>query len=985
MTNLKNILSCSILLFSFFALPKDSIAQTNVTPKSSEINFNQVAEPQFSKQRGFYESSFDVVISTSVNQAVIKYTLDGSDPAFSLTAITNASPVTVRINPDSTYGVRGKNAGVTLRACVVTSDSLISKTQTHTYLFINKVTSLSPDGVKPGSGWPNPTTSGQQSIDYGMDPEIYNDIRYTDLIDDALLSIPTISVVTDLKNLFQPDSGIYMNAYQDGINWERPASIELLNPDGSAGFQVNAGIRIRGGASRSGANPKHAFRLFFRSVYGDSKLNFPLFENEGVDTFDKVDLRTSQNYSWSFPGHQGEYNTMNRDVFSRDLQGMMKQPYTKSRYYHLYIDGYYWGIYQTEERPEAKFAVSYFGGSEEDYDVVKSDDSWPPHIEVTDGNLDAYQEIWNYCVTGFQDNVNYFKLQGLNPDGSANPSYKKLVDIDNLIDFMLIIFYTGNFDSPTTIWSNNKNPRNFFCIYNRNRNDGFKFIIHDAEHTLRTTSGEHPATVGLYENRVNIGSLSSSNPYLMTVTSFNNLHPQWLHFKLSENPEYRIRFADRVYKHFFNEGSITTEKVTQLFQNRAQQIETAIIGESARWGDTYHSPARNKFDDWLPAVEDILYNYFPYRGTIVLNQFKGANLFPTFNPPLFKINDVEIKSEILNVEPGFVIKIQKPSGINGTIYYTTDGNDPREIGGNISSTAVSGGDSVGVTINSTTILKARIKNGTKWSALHKVTFFAGNETGNIKVTEIHYHPLDGAGVENSEYEFLELKNIGSTPVNLSEAKFVKGITYNFPSDVVLNPQEFYVIAANIDEFNNRYNFFPSAEYTGKLDNAGENITLLTVSGDTIFSITYDDKYPWPEQPDGSGYSLVTKEINPTGNLNDPNNWRASYQIHGSPGKDDLPTPVEIENELPATIELLQNYPNPFNPSTTIQYALNSVSNVHLAVYDVLGREISVLVNETQQQGFYKINFSNAELASGVYFCKLKTDQKTLTKKMLYLK
>jgi hypothetical protein len=179
---------------------------------------------------------------------------------------------------------------------------------------------------------------------------------------------------------------------------------------------------------------------------------------------------------------------------------------------------------------------------------VKAGDGWPASIEVTDGNLNAYQEIWDFCTTGFASNTNYFKLQGLNVDGSRDLTKKVLVDIDNLIDCMLIVFYTGNFDYSTTKWSNNKDPRNFYAIYNRNdNNSGFKFFIHDAEHTLRTTPGEWGTwytpdpTVGINEDRVNIGTITT---YLkMTVTDFTKFHPQWLHFKLSDNAEYRMRFA----------------------------------------------------------------------------------------------------------------------------------------------------------------------------------------------------------------------------------------------------------------------------------------------------------------------------------------------------------------------------------------------------------------------------------------------------------
>ena len=102
-----------------------------------------------------------------------------------------------------------------------------------------------------------------------------------------LKSIPTFSIVTDLDYLFDPTTGIYVNAYGDGRDWEREASVELIYPDGTTGFQIDAGIRIRGGYSRSSDNPKHAFRLLFRSEYGDSKLEYPLFGAGGMDVFDK--------------------------------------------------------------------------------------------------------------------------------------------------------------------------------------------------------------------------------------------------------------------------------------------------------------------------------------------------------------------------------------------------------------------------------------------------------------------------------------------------------------------------------------------------------------------------------------------------------------------------------------------------------------------------------------------------------------------------
>ena len=143
-----------------------------------------------------------------------------------------------------------------------------------------------------------------------MDPDIVDSAQWGPQMEAALTQIPSMSIVMDIDDLLSSSTGIYTHARNHGIAWERPISLELLNPDGSQGFNVNAGLRVRGGFSRSGNNPKHAFRLFFRDEYGDGKLRFPIFGSEGVDEFDKLDLRTTQNYSWAFQGS-------NRNAFVR--------------------------------------------------------------------------------------------------------------------------------------------------------------------------------------------------------------------------------------------------------------------------------------------------------------------------------------------------------------------------------------------------------------------------------------------------------------------------------------------------------------------------------------------------------------------------------------------------------------------------------------------------------------------------------------------
>jgi len=572
-----------VFLLCFLFFPPGSFSQTN----SPVQVLNQAEKPHISTESGFYKKPFDVIVSTGMDGMEIYYTLNGSDPATSAYSFKGLSPVKIHIDPQK-YSGRGRTPGVILRTRAKSDSYSFSPTTTNTYLFVDNI---NVQTSSPGNDWPYYSNVNGQYIDLLMDSRILTDPVYGEQMRKALLQIPSISIATDNKNLFSSGSGIYVNAMGRGLEWEVPASVELINPDGSDGFQIDAGLRIRGGYSRNDSFRKHAFRLFFRSEYGAAKLDFPLFGDEGVKSFDKIDLRCSQNYSWSKGGSEAPFCTFTRDVFSRDAQGILNQEYTRSRYYHLYINGLYWGLYQSQERPEASFAADYMGGDQADYDVVKRAGE-TEIIEATDGTLDSWREVWDLCQKGFSDNASYYRIQGLNENGVRDPSIKVLVDIDNLIDYMNIIFYTGNFDAPASSFFNNKSPNNFYAIYNKNDDRGFTFLAHDNEHTLLTVPVSDNPNYGINENRVNIGSITSS--YKMEVNSFEKFHPQWLHFKLSQNAEYRQRFSDRAYRLYYNNGIFTPEKAAALFKNRTLEIDTAVIAESARWGDIGNSVSRTK-------------------------------------------------------------------------------------------------------------------------------------------------------------------------------------------------------------------------------------------------------------------------------------------------------------------------------------------------------------------------------------------------------
>jgi hypothetical protein len=186
-------------------------------------------------------------------------------------------------------------------------------------------------------------------------------------------------------------------------------------------------------------------------------------------------------------------------------------------------------------------------------------------------------------------------------------------------------------------------------------------------------------------------------------------------------------------------------------------------------------------------------------------------------------------------------------------------------------------------------------------------------------------------------------------------------------------------------FQKRYGFTPAGEYNHYLDSKGERITLVNAAGDTIFTVKYNNKAPWPESADGDGYSIVAKNINGYGNPDSAGYWRASLNINGSPGRDDLSTGIEDgKNQQPDVFQLYQNFPNPFNPTTQLSYTISQSGFISLKVFNMLGQQVAILYEGVQLPGTYQVTFNAAHLASGVYFYRMQAGSFVETKKMLLI-
>lgn len=794
-------------------------------PNDSSILWGGMTAPvQASVARGFHYEPLNVALSTETDNAEIRYTLDGSTPTADHGEIYS-QPISI------------SNTTI-LRTVAVKPDWRTGAAATYSYIFPEAVVNQPADPAGFSNiAWPEHWGTHRITLfgynkgdpvesDYGMDPKVTQDPAYQERMVESLLSLPSISLVTDMSNL-----DIYFEDPQmRGPESERPASIEFIYPDEpERDFHVGTGLRIQGGAGRWEYMPKHSFRLFFKQKYGTTKLRHKVFDDSHLTSFNTLVLRGG--VGRSFAGHPNTVDqpdvhndhhmtTYARDEWARDSEIAISGAGSHGTFVHLYLNGLYWGLYNLVERPDRSFAADYFGGDVESWFTAT-------HGGAGDGQPDRFVVMMQLA-----------EARGLaDPDKYA--TMLEFIDPVHFSDYMILNWAMGNRDWPENNWYINVN-------YPAGRN---LFFVWDAENTWNVGA------------ELRIGGVPKEGAPFPNVAKL-------VFDALMENEEYRLLLADRLSKHLRNDGLLTDEPSQARWRAIAEPLEPAIIAESARWGDTrYAEPIT--LDDWQIANEHVL-SQMVGNGERLLQQARAAGYYPSIDAPNFSQHGGEFNQSLF---------VEISTAENGEIWYTLDGSDPRGEAGLRYESPIS--------LDTATTVKARQRVDGIWSALTEARFRRSDQRSDVRITEIMYHPLDGSVHDDPErpsenYEFIEIRNIGEDDADLSLAYF-EGITHIFPQYTTLGAGESMVLISDFRAFRQRY---PTADfhgiYTGKLSDRGETLTLRDRLGNIIASVAYQDGRGWPLSADGIGDSLVLYNFN--GSADDSSKWRASERIHGSPGK-----------------------------------------------------------------------------------------------------
>ncbi|MBL7219448.1 MAG: lamin tail domain-containing protein [Phycisphaerae bacterium] len=797
---------------------RQHFAEATPGQTNTEEWWRYVEDTSFDHDRGFYTEPFNLVISSDTAGAQIYYTTNGTSPLLSDGSIhADATLYTAPISITTTTVVR---------AVAVKPSYAPTNTDTHTYIFLEDVLQqpANPDGFPPD--WKGTLAN------YAMDSRVVNHATYGATIMDDMRAVPTISIVTSVEDMFGV-TGIYSNPRSQGADWEKPASVEWINTDGSTLFQVDAGVQIVGGASRSEATKKHSFRLVFKGMYGPTTLDYPIFDDTDVDEFNTITLRAGFNDRIS--------STLLQDRWAAERQLAAGGLGGHGSFAHLYVDGLYWGLYNPVERPDDAFAANYLGGDKDDYDAY--------NIEGLNAGTSA---AWNLLHSLANNAVaNYAAIEGM-------------LDMTAFCDYLIVNQYGGNWDWPQNNW---------WATYNREDDGKWRFHSWDAEGCLR----------GINDNRVEqtgsaLGSLYSK---LRIVPEFKQLFADRVHKHMYNDGVLTL------------EANVAWLDAAEAAIFEAVVGESARWGDG--YGDNEGLQLRD--ENWVPRIAWRRDTYFPARSDVtstqassMIKQWRDADLYPDVDAPSFDINGSYQHGGIMDL--GGELTIEAPLG---AIYYTLDGSDP-DSGGILYSGAIAlaqgGHVKSRVQYNGEWSALNEATFYIDVSADIRVTevmynpapptpdeFDSGYTDADdfeyIEITNISDHtlPLTGLRFDNGiDFTF------GAISIDPGEYVVVVSNLAAF--------DERYDVAGN--------GISVAGEYgTGLISgtqfaNAGENVELAAPIGGNIQDFSYGDG--WYSHTDGEGFSLTIRNPRgPSDRWDDKDGWRSSAAPGGSPGYGDTLT------------------------------------------------------------------------------------------------
>lgn len=408
------------------------IISSNPTPNGSNNNTGNV---YCSHPSGLYTTSVSLHLQTANPYHEIRYTTNGNIPTDSSLLYTSSLVLTNNTQSPNRYST-------------IPTTPLSGPKRLNEYIW-KEPKSVYKCNVIRYAAFENGVIQGDvYTKSYFIDHEIHG--RYT---------MPIVSLVTDSLNLFDHDTGIYIpgktfdelgfdyfpsgNYHNGGELWERDIHLTYLTNTGLLIFETDAGMRMRG--MSSAINPQKAFNAYFKSEYGMSKIEYPLFDHSQAEKFKRLIFRNSGR---DFLFSHFKDAMLHRVMSTMDLEIQDSKPVV------VFFNGEYWGIHNLREKHDKYYFKYKYGIAEEDINILGICGA------VDEGDNTSYREVTSFIAEN---------------DLTLDENYAYVtdrIDINNFIDFQITEIYFANAD-----W-----PCNNFKIWKDNQPDSkWRFLIYDLD------------------------------------------------------------------------------------------------------------------------------------------------------------------------------------------------------------------------------------------------------------------------------------------------------------------------------------------------------------------------------------------------------------------------------------------------------------------------------------------------------------------------
>ena len=738
--------------------------------------------------------------------------------------------------------------------------------------------------------------------------------------------LPVISISTDPVNLWDQDYGIYAmgpNASSTvphfGANFwnDWERPVHVEIYDETDSLVLNIGAGVKIFGGRSRSHPQKSLSLFSRKEYGDSKIDHQLFPGIPIYDFEAIVLRNSGN-DWFGAGF--ETGTMFRDVMMTSLMAHMDVEYQKGRQAVLYINGEYFGIHNIREKVNEHFLESNTGVDSDRVELLTNNQ------EVIIGSNDHYKNLYNFVSTkSLQSQENYEYV-------------RQRMDIHNFIQYQLAQIYFNNTD-----WPGN-NIKYWRPDYENGR---WRWIIFDTDFGF-----------GMYgKERV----WSNTLHFALAPDRTRWPNPAWstlLLRKLIANSTFRDQFINS----FADQINTTFQKssVDLLIDELAGNISDEMIHHSERWGGSYQN--------WVNKINDLKY-FSQHRQAIVQDHIVsrfglGGTHNVTLNVTQSGSGVVRLNTLMLRSFPWTGVYFQ---GVPVVITALPEqGYKFSHWSGSINSTE----PHLQVHLDAAFTITAHFMEDPEYDRIDYV-----------KVNEISY----SSDAVYPTRDWIELVNRTDQYIDISEWSVRdKNDAHNYVINegTVLKPYGFYVICR--DKYSFRAVHVDVEDFEGNFDfglsSNGDRVRLYNGDRELMSVVPYEVDAPWPVTQKGSGYTLSLISPDRNGLLAD--SWAVSEQKSGTPGRDNFEIIAGEEKMETIGYEMtLRNYPNPFTYTTTIEFYSDRYQHVLLTVFELNGRAVDVLVDETYPAGHHTFNWSPS-IPSGIYILRLETPQDVQIRRMI---